>query len=64
VIRLRGGPHGQDLEVSIDDPGLRIARITVELYQKPYDEAAARTQGEPAETLIVEQNPKVCPPSC
>lgn len=64
TVRFKGGAHGQDLTLVIDDPGLRVAGITIELYQQPYNETRGRTKNEPVETLRLENDPVVCPPNC
>jgi hypothetical protein len=64
VLRLQGGAHNQNLSIAIDDPELRIARITIELYQQPYNETMGRQPGEAVETLELDNQPRICPPDC
>lgn len=64
AVRLRGGAHRQNLTIAIDDPELRVARITIELYQQPYDETTGRAANEAVETLDLDNSPRICPPNC
>lgn len=64
-IRLDGGKQNQHVTLHVDDPELRIAKITVELYGKDHDpEAPHDTNPKPVETLEVMEWPKRCPPDC
>jgi hypothetical protein len=67
VLRLKGGGKKQDITLDIDDPELRIARITVELYPHDVHAEGADPSAESTsdtETIEVENNPKLCPPHC
>jgi hypothetical protein len=63
VLRLQGGSKKQDLTLDIHDPELRIAKITVELYGSDHS-AAAASDDEVAETVTVDNHPRICPPFC
>lgn len=63
-LRLRGGRRNQDVTLEIHDPGLRVARIMIELYEEPRRDDARRADDEPVETLTVDNHPKICPPDC
>lgn len=66
-IKLKGGKHQQDITLDIQDPGLRIARITVELYAvSPHNgvEAMSLTDGGDDEEVVVENHAQTCPPKC
>jgi hypothetical protein len=61
-LRLKGGSRKQDITLDIRDPGLRIARITVELYGEDYhDDGRERSVFQ---TMNVPNDPTVCPPHC
>jgi len=63
-LRLKGGPNAQDVTLEIHDPHHRIARIRIELYEKPRRDDAPRDDDEPTEELEVMNAPKTCPPTC
>lgn len=61
-LRLTGGKRHQDITLDIRDPGLRIARITVELYGEDYhDDGRKRSV---AQTMNIPNEPVTCPPDC
>jgi hypothetical protein len=60
-LRLKGGKKNQDIRLDVRDPGLRIARITIELYGEDYEGGAKRTV---AQTMNVPNEPVTCPPDC
>jgi hypothetical protein len=64
-LRLKGGPNGQDVTLHVEDPKLRIAKITIELYGEDRQSHSPH-DGKPSESETVEiQNwSKVCPPEC
>jgi len=64
LLRLRGGKHRQDVTLRIDDPELRIARITVELYDTAYEDGTVRAQSSEVETFEISNHAKTCPPVC
>lgn len=59
---LKGGTRKQDITLDIRDPGLRIARITVELYGEDYHEDGR--ERDVFQTMNVPNDPTVCPPHC
>lgn len=62
-LRLKGGARQQDVTLEIQDPGHRIARIVVELYDQNHQPGGGT--GDPtSETLTVSQDAQTCPPSC
>lgn len=61
VIRLDGGPDARDLGITVNDPKHQVARITVELYGPGHQPGTA---GAVAQTLVVENDGKTCPPAC
>jgi hypothetical protein len=66
-IKLKGGKHQQDITLDIQDPGLRIARITVELYAvSPHNgvDPVSLKNPEGDEEVVVENKSQVCPPTC
>lgn len=65
-LRLKGGRKKQDVTLDINDPELRIAKITVELYPHDVHDAGGDVAAAAAEseTVEVENNPKLCPPHC
>jgi hypothetical protein len=62
-LRLEGGSRNQDVTLRIEDPKLRIASITIELYGEDYD-PNNDTERQVAETLSVANDPSICPPDC
>jgi hypothetical protein len=62
-IALKGGKKKQSLTLDVNDPELRVKRITVELYDENHV-AGAGEGGETAETLTVDNDPRYCPPYC
>jgi len=66
-LKLKGGKHQQDITLDIQDPGLRIARITVELYAvSPHNgiSTMSLTDDGGDEEIVVDNQPVLCPPSC
>jgi hypothetical protein len=59
---FKGGKNKQDVRFDIRDPELRIARITVELYEQNKDDVAKAERT--TETFLVEEDPITCPPDC
>jgi hypothetical protein len=62
-LSLKGGRNGQDVTMRVEDPGYRIRKITVELYDRT-DEPGLRTEGAETETVEVMNEAKFCPPLC
>jgi hypothetical protein len=66
-IKFKGGKHQQDITLDIQDPGLRIARITVELYAvSPHNgvNAVALKDDGGDEAVVIENKSQTCPPDC
>lgn len=65
-LKLKGGKHQQDITLDIQDPGLRIARITVELYAaSPRDGISTMSLDDGGnEEVVVTNDAKCCPPDC
>ncbi|MBA4157002.1 MAG: hypothetical protein H0X65_05950 [Gemmatimonadetes bacterium] len=63
-LRLKGGKKKQNITLDIDDPELRIARITVELYGEDHQPGGGETEDVVVETMEVQNFPKTCPPWC
>jgi hypothetical protein len=65
TLQLKGGKNKQDITLRIDDPGLRVASIKVELYGDGHNpEVLHDKPPESVETLEVEEWPVRCPPYC
>lgn len=62
-VHLKGGAKKQDVEFAVRDPGLRIKRITVELYGDDHL-AGSGADSDTVDTLMLENNADTCPPSC
>lgn len=64
-LKLRGGKKKQDVTIDIDDPELRIAKITIELYDENHMPGTEAEGGETSvETFTAENDAKICPPYC
>lgn len=64
-LKLTGGKKKQDVTIDIDDPELRIAKITIELYDENYHRNTEAEGAEASvETFSVDNNPLCCPPAC
>lgn len=66
-LKLKGGKHQHDITLDIQDPGLRIARITVELYAvSPHNGISTMSltdEGENEEVVVI-NDAVTCPPKC
>lgn len=62
-LRLKGGMNKQDVTFDVSDPSHRIKRIVVEFYGEGHQPGLG-TEEATVETLEVENDSKLCPPSC
>lgn len=62
-LTLKGGKKKQDITIDIDDPELRIAKITIELYDENHTPGMG-SGGKTAETVTVQNDSQYCPPYC
>ena len=61
-VVLKGGPFARDLGLTVRDPGHAIARIEVDLYGA--DHVAGGPATPIAETLTLDNDATLCPPTC
>lgn len=62
-LKLKGGKKKQNITIDIDDPELRIAKITIELYDESH-EPGMGSGGSAGETFTTENDAQICPPFC
>lgn len=62
-IRFVGGEGGGEIGLLVDDPGHRVASITVRLYPKDRKPGGKRNPA-PVETLSWANGVPTCPPIC
>ena len=64
TIRLKAKGGKKDITLAVNDAGYSIKKITIELYKDAHDPTQKDTTKESDTVFTVENDAKLCPPTC
>lgn len=62
-LRVKGGPHGRDFELTVSDPKHHVAKIVIELYDGSRS-VISPEKARVTETVSLMNDGLTCPPYC
>jgi hypothetical protein len=64
TIRLKSRSGKKDVTLTLNDAGYSVKKITIELYKDSHDPTKAGTTRDSDLVFTVENDAKLCPPTC